>query len=308
MPRVARIGDTTLDDDGDVGNITSGCECVFACGRGGGGASVDETLPYSGGEPGTSGNLPAPDGTYISEADVDIYDLNQDDPEDSSADTATVPGQVAKRNVVEEENDQTTPSVSTPVSGCNYPSGFNWSTFYGSPAPPNFDTWASSPGTYPEAQLSTNYTVADLTINTAVSTYRFTTATSQNGGYSQEFILENLCYHATELLEPLLADGSVPTFTITSAYRNKARTSQHAQGQATDIQIMSYHGLSNTGELYFNLAQYIRDNFNFDQLILEWFGRNPWIHISTDSGLNRGNVLTQTGANTYSPGLIRLTT
>lgn len=100
---------------------------------------------------------------------------------------------------------------------------------------------------------------------------------------------------------------------VSSGYRcpalNKAAkgspTSQHVVGEAADIEI---EGVSNL-----RLATYIRDNLDFDQVILEFPSKdNPaagWVHVSyVEPGRNRKSVLTATrGANgktVYRPGLI----
>jgi len=291
------------------GDPCTTCPTVFACGATGGGVMVDESSPYEGGEPGNAGTIgPGSPGTFISESDVLIYDNNQDDPDGT---LGTVPLLFEKPNITQTQQNLAGPGspLPAPVPGCSIPSGFNWSTHYGPvpPAPTSFANWARNPGTYPEAQLSTNFTAAELTIDAAVSNYSFTTSTTQASGFSQEAILENLCYHAVNILAPMISDSNVPSFIVTSAFRNKTGGSQHNKGQATDLQFTSLHGTSTTAQDYYDLAQYIRDNFNYDQLILEWFGRNPWIHISTNSSGNRNNVLTQVGRNSYAPGLRLLT-
>ena len=64
-------------------------------------------------------------------------------------------------------------------------------------------------------------------------------------------------------------------------------TSQHAKGQAADFEI---YGLSN-GEL----ADWIRENLDYDQLILEYWTpespNNGWIHCSFNSEGNRKEYL-----------------
>ena len=51
-------------------------------------------------------------------------------------------------------------------------------------------------------------------------------------------------------------------------------TSQHAKGQAADFEIP---GISN-----YDLAEWIEDNLEFDQLILECYkgGNTGWVHCS----------------------------
>jgi hypothetical protein len=75
-------------------------------------------------------------------------------------------------------------------------------------------------------------------------------------------------------LEPLLARGF--QFTVNSAFRNvQGRNSQHEHGQAADL----FFNTTNNG--VFEIAKQIRDSgIPFGQLILEFPGRRPWIHVS----------------------------
>lgn len=165
-----------------------------------------------------------------------------------------------------------------------------------------FQDWSS------QFQLSTNYNVFNLSMGTAISRYTFTNTVNQNGSsaLTQKQTLDNMCYQANIVLEPLLAAYASDGMTITSSFRSLPGGSQHNAGQATDIQFLNFHNQSNTGQLYLARAQLIRDTFNFDQLILEWFGKNPWIHISSNFSGQRHQVLTQIGPNSYTPGLTPL--
>ena len=115
--------------------------------------------------------------------------------------------------------------------------------------------------------------------------------------------LGDLCY---EVLEPLRAHFDKPV-TITSGYRSEAlceaigskKTSQHAKGQAVDLEIF---GVPNIKTAY-----WLQNNVDFDQLIMEFFDpEDPtggWIHISYhESDSNRKQVLTFDGKK-YSEGL-----
>ena len=103
--------------------------------------------------------------------------------------------------------------------------------------------------------------------------------------------LKSLC---TAILQPV-RDHFNHVVSISSGYRSPAlceaigskTTSQHAVGQAADFEI---YGLSN-GEL----ATWIKENLNYDQLILEfWTPESPnngWIHCSFNSEGNRKEYL-----------------
>jgi hypothetical protein len=116
--------------------------------------------------------------------------------------------------------------------------------------------------------------------------------------------LEDLCY---EVLEPIRAKFGVVT--INSGFRSlelnrllkSSDSSQHCKGMAADIEVL---GTSNL-----KVAHWIKDNVDFDQLILEFWNSESedlnvgWIHISFDEkGSNRKQVLTFDGKS-YKNGL-----
>jgi zinc D-Ala-D-Ala carboxypeptidase len=116
--------------------------------------------------------------------------------------------------------------------------------------------------------------------------------------------LEALCEN---VLEPVRVFFNIP-FSPSSGYRSpelckaieSKPTSQHARGEAVDFEVP---GLSNR-----DVAQWIVDNLNFDQLILEFYEEGDpnsgWIHVSyVDGDKNRKEVLTLTKENGYQFGL-----
>ena len=92
--------------------------------------------------------------------------------------------------------------------------------------------------------------------------------------------LQRLCEH---ILQPV-RDHYGKVVSVSSGFRSpelcvaigSSTTSQHASGQAADFEI---YGVSNK-----ELADYIADNLDFDQLILEfWKPEEPnsgWVHCS----------------------------
>ena len=114
--------------------------------------------------------------------------------------------------------------------------------------------------------------------------------------------LTDLCYG---VLEPTRAKFDKP-ITITSGYRSEElceaigskKTSQHTKGQSVDFEVA---GVSNL-----EVALWISNNCDFDQLILEyWNDEEPnagWIHVSFVEGSNRKQILTFDGKN-YTNGL-----
>ena len=127
---------------------------------------------------------------------------------------------------------------------------------------------------------------------------------SNKAGSGEIKNLTDLCY---EVLEPVRAKFDKPII-ITSGYRSpelceaigSKATSQHAKGQAVDFEIA---GVSNL-----QVALWIQNNCNFDQLILEFWkaeDKDPnsgWVHCSFNEESNRKQVLTFDGK-TYTNGL-----
>ena len=103
--------------------------------------------------------------------------------------------------------------------------------------------------------------------------------------------LKSLC---TFILQPV-RDHFNRVVSVSSGYRSQELclaigskiTSQHAKGEAADFEIF---GVSNK-----ELADYIHENLDYDQLILEyWKESDPnsgWVHCSYTDGNNRRQYL-----------------
>ena len=117
--------------------------------------------------------------------------------------------------------------------------------------------------------------------------------------------LESLCHNVLERVrsafgKPVMINSGYRSPALCEAIGSKS-TSQHCNGEAADIEIF---GVSN-----YDLAKYIENNLNFDQLILEcWDGIEPnsgWVHVSyVDDTSNRKDVLTYTRAKGYTKGIV----
>ena len=114
--------------------------------------------------------------------------------------------------------------------------------------------------------------------------------------------LGDICYEILEKVRTKFDDKPV---TITSGFRSEElceaigskKTSQHTTGNATDFEIA---GVSNL-----EVALWIQNHCDFDQLILEYYtgeANSGWIHVSYKDGSNRKQVLTYDGSS-YTNGL-----
>jgi len=163
---------------------------------------------------------------------------------------------------------------------------------------------APAPKKTEEGKLSANFYLKDF--------IKSETATRKRINNSPTLVhLENLKQVCENILEPVLAHYKKP-IRINSAYRgpalNKAvggsAKSQHCNGEAVDFEI---DGLSNP-----ELAAWIANNLNFDQIILEFYNpkegpNSGWVHCSYKKNNNRKSILTAVnikGKTVYKRGFV----
>lgn len=123
-------------------------------------------------------------------------------------------------------------------------------------------------------------------------------------------VIANLTLLCEQVLQPL-RDAYNTGIKVNSGYRSPdvnaavggSRTSDHCKGMAADIEIP---GVANA-----ELAQYIADNFDFTQLILEFYTQgvpdSGWVHVSYDPNNLKRQVMTavrQNGRTVYLQGLV----
>lgn len=150
------------------------------------------------------------------------------------------------------------------------------------------------PGTF---QLSPNFTLAELTTNTIVSSYKV----RAQGGLSEKQIVCNLRALCVNVLEPMKAAyGSA--MRINSGFRHGSGKSQHDRGQACDV---SFTDTPTTTASYAR-AQEIKSTYNYDQYIYEQ-NNSIWHHVSYNASGNRRAVLTKPRGNKYLAGLHKVT-
>ncbi len=120
----------------------------------------------------------------------------------------------------------------------------------------------------------------------------------------------NLTELAGKVLQPI-RDHYQKGVKINSGFRHPdvnakvggSRTSDHCRGMAADLEIP---GVANA-----ELAQWVKDNLEFTQLILEFYTPgipdSGWVHVSYDPGNLKKQVMTatkQNGKTVYLPGLV----
>ena len=150
-------------------------------------------------------------------------------------------------------------------------------------------------GLSPDDWISKNFTAAELTKSELATRHGI------NNGFTDDAHLQCAVHLCREVLQPVREKFG--RYTPNSVYRSQAlerklkekpptwvSSSQHTLGQACDIEVL---GASNR-----KLAEWVRANLTFDQLILECYsaaeGANSgWVHVSLlpPGRTNRGEVL-----------------
>ena len=151
--------------------------------------------------------------------------------------------------------------------------------------------------------LTTNFTLAEMTASQVASR----NGLNNNPTAGQIENLKKLC---ESILQPIRNHYDAPVI-VSSGFRSpelcirigSSIDSQHAKGQAADIQVV---GIDNKA-----LAKYIKENLDFDQLILEFYKEEEgphsgWVHVSYVGKGNRKQSLTATRSDVtkktvYSP-------
>lgn len=115
-------------------------------------------------------------------------------------------------------------------------------------------------------------------------------------------LFENVVQKVRDHFGPTVINSGYRSPELNDAVGGSA-TSQHCKGEAVDIEVPSVPN----GDL----AEWIRDNLDFDQLILEFYTPgipdSGWVHVSyKTNGPNRKSVLTAAridGKTVYSEGI-----
>lgn len=149
-------------------------------------------------------------------------------------------------------------------------------------------------------QLSNNFSLRELT--------KSQTATRMGiDNTPNEEQTENLRRVCKDILQPVRDHFGIP-FAPSSGFRSVAlceaigssATSQHAKGEAVDFEVPGHDNLY--------IAEWVRDNLVFDQLILEFYTpgdpSSGWIHCSVTEENNRNQCLSFDGKQ-YAYGLTK---
>ena len=152
-------------------------------------------------------------------------------------------------------------------------------------------------------KLSANFTLSELTSSQMATRHGIPNEPKPDH-------IDNLKALCINVLQPIRSEFEKPVM-ISSGYRSpelcvrigSSINSQHAKGQAADFEI---HSVSNK-----DLAIWIKNNLEFDQLILEFHNESEpnsgWIHCSYSLKTNRNQSLIayrdENGKVQYKPGV-----
>ena len=152
-------------------------------------------------------------------------------------------------------------------------------------------------------KLTTNFSLAEMTASQMAA--RKGIPNNPTAGQ-----IENLRKVCESILQPIRNHYDAPVI-VSSGFRSpelcvligSSIDSQHAKGQAADLQVS---GVDNK-----SLAKWIKENLDFDQLILEFYKESEgphsgWVYVSYVGKENRKQSLTatraeNTGKTVYSP-------
>lgn len=147
-------------------------------------------------------------------------------------------------------------------------------------------------------KLSKNFSLAEMVKSQTAERKGIPNEPNDEHVYAMTLLAENV-------LQPVRDEFG--SFIVSSGYRSPELCvaigsnihSQHAKGEAADFEVA---GMDN-----YDLALWIEQNLEFDQLILECYtgGNTGWIHCSYVPEGNRKETLTYDKANGYRNGLIK---
>lgn len=151
--------------------------------------------------------------------------------------------------------------------------------------------------------LSKNFTLSEFTKSQTALRLGIDNTPEGEHLEAAKALFENVVQPVRDNFGPTTLNSGYRGFSLNSAVGGSP-TSQHCKGEAVDLEVP---GVPNA-----EVAQWIHDNLEFDQLILEFYTPgipdSGWVHVSYRAdGQNRKSVLTamkEDGKTVYKQGLI----
>lgn len=152
-------------------------------------------------------------------------------------------------------------------------------------------------------RLSKNFTMAEFTKSQTAERKGIDNTPEGEHLEAAQALFENVVQPVRDHFGPTVINSGYRSPALNEAVGGSS-TSQHCKGQAADIEVP---GTPNA-----DLAQWIVDNVEFDQVILEFYTPgipdSGWVHVSYKAdGDNRKSILTamkENGKTVYKPGII----
>jgi hypothetical protein len=151
--------------------------------------------------------------------------------------------------------------------------------------------------------LSKNFTMAEFTKSDTATKLGIDNTPKGEHLEAAKKLFENIVQKVRDHFGPTVLNSGYRCPELNEAVRG-SKTSQHCQGEAADIEVP---GVPNA-----DVAQWVVDNCEFDQVILEFYTPgipdSGWVHVSYNSdGKQRKQVLTamkENGKTVYKQGLV----
>jgi len=151
-------------------------------------------------------------------------------------------------------------------------------------------------------KLSENFTMAEFIKSDTANRLGIDNTPEGEHLEAAKALFENVVQKVRDHFGPTVINSGYRCPELNEAVRG-SKTSQHCHGEAADIEVP---GVANG-----DLAQWIVDNLDFDQVILEFYTpgqpSSGWVHVSYKAdGTNRKKALTAAkidGKTVYSNGI-----
>lgn len=151
-------------------------------------------------------------------------------------------------------------------------------------------------------RLSKNFTLKELTRSDVAVRKGLDNTPNKYERECLKNLVVNVLQPIRDKFGPVIVSSGFRSEAVNRAVGGSA-SSQHRHGQAADIECPGWDNLT--------VAKWIRDNLDFDQLILEFYTpgepNSGWIHCSYKQKGNRKECLTATkigGKTVYLKGLV----
>ena len=151
-------------------------------------------------------------------------------------------------------------------------------------------------------QLSKNFTMAEFVKSDTANRLNIDNTPEGEHLEAAKELFENVVQKVRDHFGPTVLNSGYRSPDLNEAVRG-SKTSQHCKGEAADIEVP---GVANA-----DVANWIVDNLDFDQVILEFYTpgqpSSGWVHVSYKAdGTNRKSILTASridGKTVYTNGI-----